>query len=64
MSEPARSKRRVALGVFAIIMGCLSLIGLSSTSYYFGLGVFGGAFGAIMIALGVALIAKKEVATR
>jgi len=60
MSEPVRSKGRIALGVFAIIMGCVSLVGLSSTSYYFGLGIFGGAYGAVIIALGVALIAKKE----
>lgn len=64
MSEPARSKRRIAFGTFAIIMGCVSLGGLSSTSYYFGLGIFGGAYGAVMIALGVALIAKKEAVTR
>jgi hypothetical protein len=65
MSEPARSKRRIALGAFAIIMGCVSLVGLSSTStsYYFGIGVFGGAYGPVMIALGVALIAKKESVT-
>jgi len=41
MNEQARSWRRIALGVFAIIMGCVSLVGLSSTSYYFGLGIFG-----------------------
>jgi hypothetical protein len=63
MSEPARSKRRIALGAFAIIMGSVSLVGLSNTSYYFGIGVFGGAYGAVMIALGVALIAKKEAVT-
>jgi hypothetical protein len=63
MSEPVHSKRRIALGTFAIIMGCISLVGLSSTSYYLGLGIFGGAYGAVMIALGVALIAKKETVT-
>jgi Asp/Glu/hydantoin racemase len=63
MSEEAHSKRRIALGVSAIIMGCISLVGLSSTSYYFGIGVFGGAYSAVMIALGVALIAKKEAVT-
>jgi peptidoglycan/LPS O-acetylase OafA/YrhL len=63
MSETSRSKRRITLGLFAILMGCISLIGLSSTSYYFGLGIFGGAYGAVMIALGVALIAKKEAVT-
>lgn len=63
MSESPRSKRRIVLGIFAIIMGCVSLIGLSSTSYYFGLGIFGGAYGAVMIALGVALIARRETVT-
>lgn len=63
MSETSRSKRRIALGLFAILMGCVSLIGLSSTSYYFGLGIFGGIYGAVMIALGVALVAKKEAVT-
>src|SRR6266849_7481156 len=63
MSEPLRSKRRIAVGALAIIMGCVSLVGLSSTSYYFGIDVFGGAYGAVMIALGVALIAKKEAVT-
>jgi hypothetical protein len=63
MSEVGRSKRRIVLGIFAIIMGCVTLIGLSSISYYFGLGIFGGAYGAVMIALGVALIAKKETVT-
>ena len=63
MSEPAGSKCRIVLGAFALIMGTVSLVGLSSTSYYFGIGVFGGAYGAVMIALGVALIAKKEAVT-
>ena len=63
MSEQAHSRGRIAMGIFAIIMGCVSLVGLSSTSYYFGIGIFGGAYGAVMIALGVALIAKKEAVT-
>ena len=63
MREEARYKRRNPLGVFAIVTGCISLVGLSSTSYYFGLGLLGGAYGAVMIALGVALIAKKEAVT-
>ncbi len=56
----SRSKRRVILGVVAIILGSVSLVGFSSTAYYYGLGVFGGTYGAVMIALGIALIAKKE----
>ena len=56
----SRSTRRVILGVVAIFLGSVSLVGFSSTAYYYGLGVFGGAYGAVMIALGIALIAKKE----
>lgn len=56
----SRSPRRVILGVVAILLGSVSLVGFSSTAYYYGLGVFGGAYGAVMIALGIALIAKKE----
>lgn len=56
----SRSPRRVILGVVAILLGSISLVGFSSTAYYYGLGVFGGAYGAVMIALGIALIAKKE----
>ncbi len=63
MSQATRSKRRIALGVVAIFLGLVSLIGLPSTMYYYGLGVFGGAYGAVMIALGIALIAKKETVT-
>jgi len=48
-------------GVFAIILGGISLIGLPTTSYYFGLGLFGAGYGAVMIALGLALIMKKDV---
>ncbi len=63
MSQPSRSKRRVFLGAVAIILGSISLIGLPSTTYYYGLGIFGGAYGAVMIALGIALIVKKESVT-
>jgi len=58
-----RPKRRVAFGVIAIILGAISLIGLSSTSYYLGLGAFSGAYGAVLIALGIALVMKKEQAS-
>ena len=54
----SRSTRRVILGVVAIILGSVSLI--PTATYYYGLGVFGGAYGAVMIALGIALIAKKD----
>ncbi len=59
----SRSTRRVILGVVAIILGSVSLVGFSSTAYYYGLGVFGSAYGAVMIALGIALIARKEAVT-
>jgi hypothetical protein len=60
MSESIRSKRRVVFGILALIMGCISLVGLSSTSYYFGIGIFGAGYGAVLIALGVALIMKRD----
>ena len=63
MSQYHRPKGRVAFGIFAIILGTISLIGLPATSLYFGLGLFGAAYGAVMIALGLALIAKKETIT-
>ncbi len=61
MSQTSRSKGRMIFGVFAIILGGISLIGLPTTSYYFGLGLFGAGYGAVMIALGLALIMKKDV---
>ena len=61
MSQYRRSKSRVAFGVFAIILGTLSLISLPVTSNYYGIGAFGPAgYGAVMFAVGFALIAKKE----
>lgn len=63
MSEPSRSKGRLLLGVIAIILGSISLIGFPSTAYYYGLGLLGAAYGAVMIALGIALIMKKETVT-
>ena len=60
MSEPIRSRQRIAFGIIALILGIISLAGLSTTSYYFGLGLFGAGYGAVLIALGIALIFKKE----
>ena len=61
MSPYRRSKSRVAFGIFAIILGTLSLISLPVTSSYYGIGAFGPAgYGAVMFAVGFALIAKKE----
>ncbi len=62
MIEPTRSRKRVIFGVFALVLGGISLISIPVTSYYFGIGVFGPAgYGAIMIALGLSLIMKKDV---
>src|SRR5436309_1923710 len=62
MSHLSRSKRRIVLGVFAIILGAISLISLPVTSFYFGIGAFGPAgYGAVMIALGLSLILKKDM---
>jgi predicted phage tail protein len=61
MSQYRRSRGRVAFGIFAIILGTLSLVSLPVTSSYYGIGAFGPAgYGAIMFAVGVALLAKKE----
>ncbi len=62
MSHSSRSKRRIVLGVLAIILGAISLISLPVTSFYFGIGAFGPAgYGAVMIALGLSLILKKDM---
>jgi predicted phage tail protein len=62
MSQPSRSKKRITLGIFALVLGGVSLISLPVTSYYFGIGAFGPAgYGAAMIALGLSLILKKDV---
>jgi predicted phage tail protein len=61
MSRRVRSKKRVVVGVFAIILGAGLIVGFGSTSLYFGLGIFGPAgYSAVMITLGVALILKKD----
>lgn len=61
MSRRVRSKKRVIIGVFAIVLGVGLIAGFDSTSLYFGLGLFGPAgYSAVMIALGVALIMKKD----
>lgn len=62
MSQQVRSKRRIFFGILALLLGIISLAGLSSTSYYFGLGAFSAAYGAVLIALGIGLIMKKEPA--
>ncbi len=61
MSLKVRSKKRVVFGVIAIILGVGLIAGFDSTSVYLGLGLFGPAgYSAVMIALGVALIMKKD----
>ena len=61
MSEYKRSKGRVVFGFFAIFLGALSLVSLPVTSSYYGIGAFGPAgYGAVMLAVGLALILKKE----
>lgn len=62
MSQPARSRKRIIFGIFALFLGGISLISLPVTSFYFGIGAFGPAgYGAVMIALGLSLILKKDV---
>ncbi len=62
MSQQVRSKRRIIFGILALLLGIISLAGLSSTSYYFGLGAFSAAYGAVLIALGIGLIMKRDPA--
>jgi len=51
----------VVFGIFAIILGFISFVSLPVTSSYYGIGAFGPAgYGAVMFALGFALIARKE----
>ena len=60
MSQYRRTKGRVAFGIFAIILGALPLVSLPVTSSYYGIGAFGPAgYGAVMFAVGIALLAKK-----
>ena len=63
MSRPTPPKKRIIIiGVFALFLGGVSLISLPVTSFYFGIGVFGPAgYGAVMIALGLSLMLKKDV---
>jgi len=61
VSRQVRTKKRVVIGSLAILMGVGLIAGFDSTSLYFGLGIFGPAgYSAVMIALGVALIMKKD----
>jgi hypothetical protein len=61
MSRRVRSKKQVVVGIIAIILGAGLIVGFDSSSLYFGLGIFGPAgYSAVMIALGVALILKKD----
>jgi hypothetical protein len=61
VSRQVRSKKRVVLGSLSIILGVGLITGFDSTSLYFGLGLFGPAgYSAVMIAVGVALIMKKD----
>ena len=63
MSRLVRPKKRIILGIFTIVLGLGLLIGFNSGSLYFGLGLFGPiGYSAIMIALGLALLLKKDVA--
>lgn len=62
MSRVVRPKKRIIVGVFAIILGVGLIVGSNSGSVYFGLGLFGPlGYSAIMIALAVALLLKKDV---
>ncbi|TMI18194.1 hypothetical protein E6H32_06460 [Candidatus Bathyarchaeota archaeon] len=60
MPQQPRSIRRLALGIFSIALGIVSLIAFFSITYIAGIGFLGGFYGFILIALGVGLILPKK----
>ena len=60
MPQQPRSIRRLALGIFSIALGIVSLIAFFSVTYIAGIGFLGGFYGFILIALGVGLILPKK----
>ena len=60
MPQQVRSIRRLALGIFSIALGIVSLIAFFSITYIAGIGFLGGFYGFILIALGVGLILPKK----
>ena len=63
MPQQVRSIRRLALGIFSIALGIVSLIAFFSITYIAGIGFLGGFYGFILIALGVGLILPKKEKT-
>jgi len=60
LPQQPRSIRRLALGIFSIALGIVSLIAFFSITYIAGIGFLGGFYGFILIALGVGLILPKK----
>jgi len=60
LPQQVRSIRRLALGIFSIALGIVSLIAFFSITYIAGIGFLGGFYGFILIALGVGLILPKK----
>jgi len=60
LPQQPRSIRRLALGIFSIALGIISLIAFFSITYIAGIGFLGGFYGFILIALGVGLILPKK----
>jgi len=63
LPQQPRSIRRLALGIFSIALGIVSLIAFFSVTYIAGIGFLGGFYGFILIALGVGLILPKKERT-
>jgi hypothetical protein len=57
--EP-RSIRRLVLGTLSILLGILSLVSFLSITYIAGIGILGGFYGLILIAIGVGLILPRK----
>ena len=64
MTEETRSTRRLVLGILSIALGFVSLPAFFSITYIAGIGILGGFYGFILIALGVGLILPKKEPTK
>jgi len=60
MTEETRPIRRLVLAIFSIALGVISLVAFFSVTYIAGIGLLGGFYGFILIALGVGLILPKK----
>ena len=60
MIPQTRPIKRLVLGIFSIALGVISLVAFFSITYIAGVGILGGFYGFILIALGVGLILPRK----